>query len=142
MDILFNEYNSMNKLHVFIVILGTLILSIGIVVIFNQMKGSIKPAPSAQQANNPASKIAPYLNITVSDTGFSPTQVSVDKEMLIHFVNTTDKIIQIIPIKNKIEIAPIPPGKTGISLPLFESGEYEFTVDNESGFIGKIIVRQ
>lgn len=134
----------MNNKNLLILIIAVVIILGGILLVLNRNKGSIEPKYTINPEYKVTPKIAPFVMIKVSDKGFSPAQITVDKETLIHFINNTNKTIGIASVsgKNKIEIMPaIASGKTGISLPLLNTGEYGFTLKNETGLKGKIIVR-
>lgn len=85
--------------------------------------------------------IAPFVEITVDEAGFSPSQTNLKKGGLVHFINQTSETVEIVPTGNqKIVIAPIEVGKTGISLPIFDTGTYNFALKENSNIKGTIIV--
>jgi len=138
----------MNNRNLLILIVLTVIIFGGVLFVLNGNKGTQKTSLPEQgvQTVHPDYKItpiiAPFIVINVSDKGFDSTQTTANKGILIHFINDTNKNISIVSGENKIEIVPtIDPGKTGISLPLFKTGEYNFSLKDNPEIKGKIIVR-
>lgn len=95
----------------------------------------------------PAQKpiVAPFETITITNTGFSPSQISMKLFKygnLVHFVNKTTSFIQVIPVGKSPEIfGPLAPGKTAISLPILKAGIYEFSLKSDQAKTVKIVIQ-
>lgn len=86
--------------------------------------------------------IAPFVEVTVSSSGISPSQVTAKKGGLIHFVNKTSRKIEIVSSGSlKIVVMSIEAGKTGISLPLFDLGNYSYSLKDDFNIKGTVSVR-
>lgn len=118
----------------------------------NMTKNSVTSAPSV--ATQPGSEnglanavngtpiVESFANVTITSNGINPAKVEVKKGNIVHFINQTSGKIEINATgDNKVVVAPIQPGKTGISLPLTSIGTYDYVIKGNNGEGGSIVVQ-
>lgn len=87
-------------------------------------------------------KIAPFVEVTITSNGFSPAKVTLSKGGVIHFINKTSRPFEIVSEgKLSVAAAPIEAGKTVVSLPLFETGEYILSLKGNPNIKGVVLVK-
>lgn len=126
----------MNKTFTLIVL-----LIVGILVLFGALTILLLTRGVFNKTANTIAKIGTYANITVTDKGFSPSEVKAPKDSVVHFINKTSKTLEIVPQgENKILVVPLVPGKTTISFVMSKPGVYEFTLKEDSSKKGKVTI--
>jgi len=138
----------MNNKLAYFVIGAILVIVVGVFALSlsgKNIKPAQNPVPTTTTIfNNPkiTSKIAEFAEITITDTGITPPDVTIDKLFLVHFINKTEKTVEIVSTGDlKIIIAPIEAGKTGITLLFAKTGEYDFMVKGDKARKGVINVK-
>lgn len=87
--------------------------------------------------------MAQFADVIIDENGITPTALTIKKDSLIHFINKTSQQAEIVSEgKLVIETAPIPAGKTVVSLPLFKTGIYSYTLKRNSLIKGTVRVEQ
>lgn len=107
-------------------------------IFIRQVVNRNKPSSPAPK---PIIKVGPYVEITVTEKGFSPSDANLKKYGVVHFINNTSSQLIINPEGDKkIMVTPLAPGKTTISFVLDKTGVYIFSLKNNPSKKGKITV--
>lgn len=85
---------------------------------------------------------AEVSKIVLNKNGFEPNSLEIEKATVIEFINNSSSDVTIESTgTNKIPVGKIKAGETLRSLPLFETGTYEFGVLGDDSVRGRVVVK-
>lgn len=118
-----------------------LTLIAGIIILAGALTAILLTRGILNKTAKPVLRVGTYADITVTDTGFSPSEAKAPKDSVVHFTNKTSKSLEIVPQgENKILVMPLVPGKTTISFVMSKPGVYEFVLKEDSSKKGKVTI--